>query len=213
MNNKITGYSNMPLKSFYKIREIIESDMEDIDIQANLIAIINDMDIEDVYNLPISKYEDLVDSISFLMEVPKPSNLRLRQFVINGHKYKLIDDVEKMTTGQYIDYQSYLKNEMGYEYIITCFLIPEGKKYGEYNVGDVIKDVMELDIQSCLNVCFFFQKKWLKSIKDSLIYSDLMILRSMRKAPKEKRMELKTVRKQIHQKISEINGIGNTWLI
>lgn len=205
----IKDYNNMPLSKYYEIRDIISSDMEDIDIQANLIAIINDMDVNEVLDLPLNKYENLVESLAFLMETPKPEKLRTKQFVINGNKYRLIDSTTKMTAGQYIDYQSYIKNEMGFEYIISCFLIPVGKKYGEYDVTDVIKDILDLDIQSCYNVCFFFQKKYLKSIRDSLIYSDLQILMAMRKAPKEKRKELKKVRKMIHQKISEINGIGN----
>lgn len=212
----IKSYSEMSLKDYYELRKIFDEDLEDIDLQIKVIAFINDMEENEVLNLPLDKYAKMVESIEFLTELPKPKNkVKTHSFNINGHKYRLMTDVSKMTAGQFIDYQTYLNNGLNYEYIMSCLFIPTSAKvYGDgYDVADVINDILCLDIQTCIDVCFFFQKKYLTSIKHSLIYSALTITRILRKVPKEKKEELMNLRKQIFQKVSEINGIGNTLLI
>lgn len=204
-------YRNIQLRKYYELKKVIESDMDDIDMQVNIIALLNDMEVNDVYNLPLDDYAEKVGEIMFLSEPPKPRRIKIRtsEIKINGKKYTLLTKPEKMTAGQYIDYQTCLKNKLGFEYILSCLLIPDGKKYGEYDYDGLVNDILDLDIQSCIDICFFFRKRLLSSIRDSLIYSDLEIRRAMRKAPKEKRMELRKEREKIHHKISEINGIGS----
>lgn len=208
----IDSYSTLPLGKYYELKKVIETDGEPLDMQVSMLAIINDMTEDDILNLPLDRYAELVSSLDFLMEEPKAKNLRSRKFNINGHRYELMKSVDRMTAGQYIDYQSYQDSGLGFEYILSTLLIPVGKNYGEYDSADVIGDILELDVQSCMDVCFFFHRKWVISILASLISSDLKIRRVMRKAPKEKQEELKQVRKMIREQISSISGIGSTVL-
>lgn len=200
----INNYNQLSLNKYYEIMDVLKEDM-DIDSQVKILSIITNMTENEIINLRLSKYEELLDSINFLYEPLKPKKHIPRKMVINGNNYILLKSVDKMTAGQYIDIQSYYNNNLGYEYILSALVVPEGKKYGEgYDVQDVVNDILELDVQTCIDVCFFFRKKLLNSIRTTLIYLGWMIKKV--KIP-QKKQELMEVRKILMDKVLELSGI------
>ena len=200
----INNYNQLPLNKYYEIMDVLKEDMN-IDSQVKILSIITNMTENEIINLRLSKYEELLDSINFLYEPLKPKKHIPRKMVINGNDYILLKSVDKMTAGQYIDIQSYYNNNLGYEYILSALVVPEGKKYGEgYDVQDVVNDILELDVQTCIDVCFFFRKKLLNSIRTTLIYLGWMIKKV--KIP-QKKQELMEVRKILMDKVLELSGI------
>lgn len=72
-----------------------------------------------------------------------------------------MDDIKDLTTGQYIDYQTYMQDNEDFKNlakVLSVFIVPKGKTYNEgYDVEDVIRELDEhLSIQIALGVCFFF---------------------------------------------------------
>ena len=160
MSCMIKSYSEMSIEKYYELRDNMSEELEPLDFQVRMISILSDMSEDDVLNLPLDKYAEYVVDMAFIDELPKPRNMFSSTLKINGVKYKLLKDVNNMTAGQYIDFQSYLDNKLGVEYILSTILIPEGKSYGEYDVAPVIEDIRKyLDIQTAVSIRFFFHKK------------------------------------------------------
>lgn len=207
----IDSYRKLSIAKYDEIKKIMEKDIEDIDKQVELIACLADMDIDKVYNLPLTKYEDMVEKTSFLYELPKPKSTLPKKLVIGEDKYYIFKNVEKMTTGQYIDLQNYLKNDMGVAYILTTIIIPEGCRYNEnYNIDDLEKNIYQyMNVEDAISIAFFLHRKLQYTIKGSLRFLGWIMKSKMRKAPKETKEQMKMVRKKL--KDLETNGIGFIW--
>lgn len=204
---KIKSFKDMSLKTYYDIDKLKNKEIDAVDFEIELISILCECSVNDILDLPISQYQALRAEAQFVADFPDivpncPDNM-----TINGHKYAISKDLSKVTTAQYIDFQNYLKMENNVQYVLSCFLIPEGKKYGQgYNVDDVINDIMDLDIIDALTVCFFFINLYLTSIK--------VILHSLESKMKKeiKKTKNKEMKKQLTKKLEEIhsliNGVG-----
>jgi hypothetical protein len=205
----IKSYKELTISKYEEIENILKKDIEEIDKQVELISALSNLSMDEVYNLPISKYQQYVDGTAFLLEQPKPKTTMPNKITINGKKYGVLKAIERMTTGQYIDLQTYMKQDMGVSWILTTILIPEGSKYGDgtYNVEDVEKEIYNnLDIETALSIAFFLQRKLEHTINASLFFLDWMMKRTMKKMPKEQREQMKEARKKL--KDFSRNGTG-----
>lgn len=213
MNCMIKSYREMSIEKYYELKENMTEDLEPLDFQVRLISILSDKTEDEILNLPLHKYAECVAALDYIYELPKPRNINYVPTIkIDNEKYNLLKDVDKMTAGQYIDFQSYLDNNLGVEYTLSTILIPEGKAYGEYDVVPVIEKIRKyMDIQTAVNIRFFFQKKLLNTIKRFLISLDLMMRN--KKLPQEQQEQMKKARKEIKQMLSLINGNGSIWLM
>lgn len=208
----IDSYRKLSIAKYDEIKKIMEKDIDDIDKQVELIACLADMDIDKVYNLPLTKYEDMVEKTSFLYEMPKPKNNLPNKLIIGDWKYRIMKNVEKMTTGQYIDLQTYLKNDMGVAYILTTIIIPEGCEYndGDYNIDDLQKDIYNnLNIEDALSIAFFLHRKLQITIEGTLRFLDWKMKKMEKKMPQEQKAKMKQAREML--KGLAINGHGNIW--
>lgn len=211
----IDSYKKLSIAKYDEIKNIMEKDIDDIDDidkQVELIACLADMDIDKVYNLPIAKYEELVEKTSFLLELPKPKNNLPNKLSIGDRKYRIIKNVEKMTAGQYIDLQTYMKNDMGIAYILATIIMPEGCKYndGDYNIDDLHKDIYNnLNVEDALSIAFFLHRKLQITIEGTLRFLDWRMKKMEKKMPQEEKAKMKQAREML--KGLEINGHGNIW--
>ena len=194
----IDSSEKLTVGKYLQIREILKNkDLEELDMQARLIALLNDTTLEDVLSYSIPKYSSLVPNLDFLMEAPKAKPECPSSIKINGKKYNVVKKIDKINAAQYIDYQSYLKTddpEMNMAEIMSVFIIPEGKSYNEgYDLVEVVNDIKEhLPLLTCLNICFFFRKKEMNYIKRTVIFLDLMMKiwkRKMKTKEQKEQME------------------------
>ena len=208
----IDSYRKLSIAKYDEIKKIMKKDIDDIDKQVELIACFADMDINNVYNLPLTKYEELVEKASFLYEMPKPKNNLPNKLIIGDFKYRIMKNVEKMTTGQYVDLQTYLKNDMGVAYILSTIIIPEGCEYGDgdYNIDDLQKDIYNnLNIEDALSIAFFLHRKLQITIEGTLRFLDWKMKKMEKKMPQEQKAKMKQAREML--KGLAINGHGNIW--
>lgn len=208
----IDSYRKLSIAKYDEIKKIMEKDIDDIDKQVELIACLADIDIDKVYNFPLTKYEELVEKASFLLELPKPKNNFPNKLSIGDRKYSIMKNVEKMTTGQYIDLQTYMKNDMGIAYILTTIIIPEGCEYndGKYNIDDLQKDIYNnFNIEDAISIAFFLRRKLQIIIEGTLHFLDWKLKKMGKKMPQEQKTKMKKVREML--KGLETNGLGNIW--
>ena len=202
---KIKTFDDMSLQTYYAIEKLKNDNTKDaVDFEIELLSILCGCSVDDILDLPLSKYQALRAEAQYVADFPTITPNCPDNMVINGHKYAISKDLTKITTAQYIDFQNYLKMENNVQYVLSCFLIPEGKKYGQgYNVDDVINDILQLDIVAALTVCFFFINLYLTSIK-SILHS--LELRMKKEIKKTKNKEIK---KQMLKKLEEIHSLIN----
>lgn len=215
----IESYKDLNIKKYQEIREILKEDGGELNIQSRIIACLMGVDVDTILNLSLTKYNELVQKTAFLMNKPKVSANVPSKIVINGKEYTLCKNVDKLTASQYIDYQTYIAEKDSEKYlanIIACFLVPKGKKYADgYDVLEVANELSEhLSIQTAMDICFFFRKKYLNSIKLTLTYLDLrlrmMRIRTKNPEVKEKMRKVKEMMKEYRTRL-ENAGDGLVW--
>ena len=190
----INNYKDLTIAKFQELHSVEWEGMEEIDMQVTMIAILNDMTEDEVLMLPLTEYSKLAAQTAFLQNPPMPSRRTPNKIKINGREYVLVKDISEMSTGQYIDYNQYLTSgdiDKFLPYILSCFLIPKGKKYGDYNIDDIVNEIKEnLSVEEALGISNFFMKRFRNSTEAMVLYLDWKMKR-MQKKTKDETMKTK----------------------
>lgn len=210
-------YYDLTIDKFLQIQEILMNMEDDLDVQVSLLAVLNECGEEDILDLPLDEYHNKVRELVFLSEPPKPSAKCPKSITIDGEVYEVVRDVKNFTAGEYIDYQTLIKNDDFYSVIpnlLACFFIPKGKTYGKgYDIMEVANKIRyNVSIGLALDVCFFFRKKSLSSINRMLDYLVLTMKIEMRKVKNEKtKMKMMEAKEKLEQLRDSFNaGLGST---
>lgn len=139
----ISGYNQLPLDKYNQLREIVMAEgAEEVDIRVSIIAVLTGLTEDEVLRLPIDTFMAYNLKSAFLNEAPTKEHRRIAsEYRIGDFVLVPVADIRKITTGQYIDLKTFLKdaNEHVVE-ILSCLLIPQGKDYCEgYDILDVQK--------------------------------------------------------------------------
>lgn len=216
MKLKYNNWSEISIKKFDEISNILYSmnnvnEDEALEININLLSILCDVSVEEIEDLPLTEFSKLVKQTEFLKEMPKVDIKD--SYVINGKKYVLCANVSKMTTAQYIDYQTLVKNaDKNVKELLSVFLIPKGKKYGEYDLEEVISDIYNyFPIADARAVSFFFTLVLQSLTKATLISLERRTKKELKKTKtKEEKEKIEMLLETIRlSKDSIPNGIGH----
>lgn len=210
----INNYKDLTIAKYQELYSVDWEEMEEIDRQVTIISILSDKTEDEVLALPLAEYSKMAAQTEFLAKEPNVKNRTPNKVKINGKEYEVLKDVKDMTAGQYIDYQQYLSlNDITkyLPYLLSCFIIPKGKKYGEYNVDVVINDIRNnMSVEEALNIAGFFMKKFRTSIEGMLLYLGWKMKMAKRKTKDETvKNKLETARKRLQLLYNSIrNGDG-----
>ena len=216
MKLKYNKWSEISIKKFDEISNILSSmnnvnEDEALEININLLSALCDVSVDEIEDLPLTEFSKLVKQTEFLKKMP---NVDIKDnYVINGKKYVLLSNVQKMTTAQYIDYQTLVKNaDKNVKELLSVFLIPKGKKYGEYDLEEVINDIYNyFPITDARAVSFFFTLVLQSLTKATLISLERRTKKELKKAKtKEEKEKIEMLLETIRlSKDSIPNGIGH----
>lgn len=198
----IKSYDQLPIGKYIEILGILEQELSEIDRQAEILAVLNDTTAEDIINLPIIDYKEMAAESRFLEEPVQGRKKRIPNICkIPGYELVPTTDIRKMTTAQYVDFQTFAadttKNMVE---ILSCFLIPKGFKYNDgYDIADVqraIRDNMSVsDVDSIFD---FFFARFETSMLGLAIFSRWTIEKMKDYPEREKRMqELRTIERML----------------
>lgn len=198
----IDNYKKLNVRKYIELQSIDIEGKEEVDIQVNILSILYDMSEDEILELPIPEYKKLVIGSSFLLTPPTPYDKIPDTIIINNKKYSVIKDIKKMSAGQYIDYQNYIKDKSPkmIPFLLTCFLIPNGKKYGE-DIEEVLEDINNLSILDAISLSAFFLKKWESLTKATVTY---LAWKLKRIAKKEKNP---IVKEKMMKAVAEMNTL------
>lgn len=194
----IDNYRDLPIGLYLEICDIDRrEDLEDINKQVSIISVLTGMAEEDIYNLPLEEYRQLAAKSQYLRHPYEGEVLTAKNYIVGKFTLVPIEDYRKITTAQYIDFQTFAKDaERNIVEILSCMLIPKGKKYNQdYDVLEVQKALREhLCVADALSLLAFFFVQYRQSIKDSLTYSREMAMRL--RDPEKKRRMLREIQKE-----------------
>lgn len=179
-----------------------------------MLSVLCDVEEDTIALLTKSEYEKLIAQTSFLSEMPKV-NVE-DKYIINGKKYRLFLTLKDMTISQYIDFQTYYQDfNKNFAECLSCFLIPEGKKYGEgYDVAEVISDIGKyMSITDANSIMFFFALLFRSLTQVTLHYSVKDMKKIMKKMKdREEKNKLNIAIRQMEKAIVSLkNGDGFIW--
>lgn len=199
----INNYKDLTIEKYIELYELDIQGLTELDIQSNIIAILSDLTVDEVLDLPIPQYKKLAQQTAFMTVPPQVKARKINKVKINNKSYKVLDKVEDMTTGQYIDYQSYIqKNEVKMlPYILSCLIIPEGEKYGD---SDNIEQIKQMSVEEALIISNFFIKQSLTLTKTILRYLEWKMKKMMKKTKEE------TMKQKIEEAITKLHLLQNS---
>ena len=186
----IKDWNDVTLGTWMRMNEITARENE-IERIVGFVALFNNMTEDEVLALPLDKFKEYMAQMGW-MNTPPDIEQPKKEYVINGHTYELTMNFHKLTTAQYIDFQSYTKSE-DYSQMLSVFLIPKGKKYGDgYDVFEVQQDLKQMPVQEVLGLMGFFiilYRSWSRAL---LKYSSRILRKAARREKNPELMETVT---------------------
>lgn len=202
----IDNYRNLPVGKWLEILELSKDEnVDELEQQVKTIAILTGLTEDEVLDLPIMEYKSLASKTKFLEKEYEGKLQIAKSYGLNGMELIPVKDFNKITTAQYVDYQTFSKEgDMYLVQTLSTLLVPKGKKYNDgYDMDAVQQAIREnLSVADVLSLYAFFLTKWVKSIKDSQTFLDKEIKKIPNRLMREKLM------KQMQEIRSKINGVG-----
>lgn len=180
-SNKKSPWRDITINKYYKLQEIATSDQDELHKKIEIVALLNDIPVEQLYDLPLTELSKLDSDFRWLQEFPLNDNSRPpKTITIDANKYNIETDFTKFTVAQYIDFQtfwSYNDLKKYYGNILACFVIPEGHQYGtDYSTQELAELLCDsIDILTANEIVFFSLKRSAKLMSDFLTYLNLMM--------------------------------------
>ena len=174
----------MDLSHYKRLFEIIRKDWEnELDMNLAMVSVLSDIPIEDITNMEVNKLQEFINNLKFI-ETPYKPKTPETTYNIGNKEYKVFFNVNKMTASQYIDFQNFYKQYDDFmPNLAACFLLPNGKKYGEdydpIDETEFLNTHLTIDIFS--DIMFFFVNLLQVSTLSTLHSSEREMKKRLRK--------------------------------
>ena len=155
---------DLTIKEFYSYNEMLTMDEPDIFGIFELFGL-------DAINMPFDKFNEKWTEIQQMSLIPKGVE---RVYTIKGKRFKAELNHLKLSAGQFIDFQTYMR-DFKLEEILSVFLIPQYRKWGrwrthKYNDGYDVIEVQEhllenMPIGIAQDITDFFFKSSIKLLE------------------------------------------------
>lgn len=181
------SWRDVSINEYYDLKERLEECSEPTDEAIVKIAFINNMDEDEVWDLSIDKFRELQVESLWMDEFNISGDIKFKNIEINGSKYSIDTNLQHFTVAQYIDFQTFYSkrknNERVLGNILSCFIIPKGKKYAsDYDITEVISEInSSLDIMTANEILFFFLKQYLILMRATANYFNWILSKVKRK--------------------------------
>lgn len=197
----IKSWSELPVAKLQEINSVSRN-IDDEDTKVLTIAgILADKTYREMMELPLNETTELIRNTSFLYTEPKQKKLR-SVYHLNGTDYRIMKNMNDITTSQFIDYQTIAKEsgERMAEFL-SIFFIPVGCKYndGNYDREKVVEDISYyLTAEEALGISAFFTKRCVRLIRRTLLLLEAkMRMLSWRKGTREQAKQVMELIRQI----------------
>ena len=183
----IDNYRDLPIGMYLDICDIDRrTDIEEINKQVMILAMLSGESEDAILNLPLEEYKELVIKSNYLRTPYDGEVLTAKSYKIGEWHLIPVQDFRKITTAQYIDFQTFSKEgEKRIVELLSTMLVPTGKKYNQdYDVIELQNTLrIHLSVADALSLLAFFFVLFSQSIVDTLTFCKEVAA----KMPKEQR--------------------------
>lgn len=191
------NWEDINLKTFKELIALYKSNATNLE----LISLLANKPAED---LSLEELKDWINEIKFLEEPYKPKEIK-SEYNIQNKIYKPVVSLKDIKAGQFIDFQTFIKDpEKNIANIAACFLLEKGKTYG---MNDPLEEAEFFDkylkITDYKDIFNFFTIAWRSYTKAIQAY----LVKNMKKALKKEKnptIRMKILRAMILMKQSQI---------
>ena len=188
-------------------RLLKENNVEDMqEIQAELLAIYDDTDIDTIMSYPLTKYHKLVERFynDYFTDFSKAEPTIKDKYTAGDMVLVPMLDFTQITVAQMMDFSVLSTDPIeNIEKLLAIFLIPKGKKYNDgYDLMEVQKAILKMDFNELSPLLAFFLR-WFNGCRNHIQISCLEEVRKQTK--KIKKMEKRIQRKKMKRKASPSN--------
>ena len=206
----IDSYKSLPIGDYQKILALCKDDgLEELDRQVKILSILTGIGEDEILDLPIQEFKVMTSRMGFLeRDLPTEVTRLEESYRIGRFDLVPVIDMRKISTAQYIDFQSF--HQAGFEEhfveILSCILIPKGRKYNQdYDIIEVQDAIRrDLNVHDGASIYAFFMFSCRESIKDILTFSLPETKKIKDKAKKEKIQE--QIRRQMRRLVTSGDG-------
>ena len=193
------NWEDINLKTFKELIALYKSNATNLE----LISLLAGKPAED---LSLEELKDWINEIKFLEEPYKPKEIK-SEYNIQNKIYKPVVSLKNIKAGQFIDFQTFIKDpEKNIANIAACFLLEKGKTYGDNDPLEEAeffdKYLKITDYKDIFNFFTIAWKSYTKAIQASL---EKEMKKTLRKT-KNPTMRIKILRAMILMKQTEILG-------
>ena len=193
------NWEDINLKTFKELIALYKSNATNLE----LISLLAGKPAED---LSLEELKDWINEIKFLEEPYKPKEIK-SEYNIQNKIYKPVVSLKNIKAGQFIDFQTFIKDpEKNIANIAACFLLEKGKTYGD---NDPLEEAEFFDkylkITDYKDIFNFFTVAW-KSYTNSIQASLEKEMKKTLKKEKNPTMRIKILRAMILMKQTQILG-------
>ena len=179
-------YKELTVKQYFEIIDALKEIEDPIQITESLVKIIFNKDLA---NMELQQANKLIKELDFLNQPYKASRPK-NVYTIDNIQFKPVFDITKITTAQYIDFQTLIKLD-NKKLLLNCLFIKKGELYGDSDNSDFLYS--KLSIADYLDVLNFFRIA-LKRLTANTLDSSLKMMKRLWKAKKNPEMLIKMVR-------------------
>ena len=211
MKDSITNYRDLPVGKWAEIQALCQDgERDELERQAGVLAILADMTVDEVLDLPVVEYRRRVVDASFLTRADDAVAPRAaRRYVCEPFVLVPVTDARKITTAQFIDFKEYAdKGDAFIVEALSCLLVPEGCKYLHgYDIAQVQHAIgTRLSTYDAMGLAAFFLTRYAESLRHFLTYSERAAKRMKDATAKAAILEkVQTIR----QTLSSSGGAGS----
>ena len=193
------NWEDINLKTFKELIALYKSNATNLE----LISLLANKPAED---LSLEELKDWINEIKFLEEPYKPKEIK-SEYNIQNKIYKPVVSLKDIKAGQFIDFQTFIKDpEKNIANIAACFLLEKGKTYGD---NDPLTEAEFFDkylkITDYKDIFNFFTVAW-KNYTKAIQASVVKEMKKILKKEKNPTMRIKILRAMILMKQSQILG-------
>lgn len=166
-------------------RLLKENNVEDMqEIQAELLAIYADTDIDTIMSYPLTKYHKLVERFynDYFTDFSKAEPTIKDKYTAGDMVLVPMLDFTQITVAQMMDFSVLSVDPIeNIEKLLAIFLIPKGKKYNDgYDLMEVQKAILKMDFNEVSPLLAFFLK-WFQGCRNHIQISCLEEVRKQTK--------------------------------
>ena len=191
-------------------RLLKDNNVEDMQaVQAELLAIYADTDVDTIMSYPLTKYHKLVEKFyaDYFTDFSKAEPAIIDKYTAGDMVLVPMLDFTQITVAQMMDFSVLSADPIeNIEKLLAIFLIPKGKKYNDgYDLMEVQKAILNMSFNELSPLLAFFLK-WFQGCRNHIQISCLEEVRKQTKL--KQKIQKRQIRKQRKQKRRKIKMVS-----